>query len=184
MVAGTSAAPYILASKLLIHTGCTTGIEAAVAGQPALSLIPASARIHDQYLLNIVNPSADIAARIGRIGARTSLRTNADGRVIDGTKGRVSLDRSRQVRLRQLRFCVVEIVAQAAGRKLRVVLLDDAVKRAGTIRATSPRQRAKMTVSDANVTERLVAIRKVPGRFYNVSVLKLAESLYLLEARG
>jgi hypothetical protein len=41
-----------------------------------------------------------------------------------------------------------------------------------------------MTVSDANITDRLIAMQKVLGRFYNVSVLKLAESLYVLEARG
>ena len=48
----------------------------------------------------------------------------------------------------------------------------------------TPHQRAKMTVSDADITDRLIAMQKVLSRFYNVSIFKLAESLYVLEARG
>ncbi|MDA1311118.1 MAG: hypothetical protein O2985_16130 [Proteobacteria bacterium] len=183
VVTGTSAAPYILASELLIHTGCTTGVEAAVAGQPALSLMPVGARIHDQYLSNIVNPSADTAAGVVAL-AREHLygQTRVAEPLTERMDAYLRIDADRFA-FDNCAFVLSELLRKRAGGSFEPFHWTlpssglEPVER-------NPRQRAKMTVSDADLTDRLIAMRKVLGRFYNVSVFKLAESLYVLEARS
>ncbi len=48
--------PWTLACQVLIHTCCTTGFEAFVAGKPALSLMPHQSWIVDSLITNRVNP--------------------------------------------------------------------------------------------------------------------------------
>ncbi len=43
----------------LIHNGCTTGIEAALLGHPAIAYRPAISEVYDQFLPNSVNYQAD-----------------------------------------------------------------------------------------------------------------------------
>lgn len=50
--------PWILASDILVHTGCTTGLEAQVAGHPAISIRPGTSRWRDFYISNKVNMTA------------------------------------------------------------------------------------------------------------------------------
>jgi len=43
--------------RLLLHTSCTTGFEAHVAGRPALSLVPLASWITESFISNHVNPT-------------------------------------------------------------------------------------------------------------------------------
>jgi surface carbohydrate biosynthesis protein len=52
------AIPWILASRLLIHTNCTTGVEAIALDKPALCIVPSELGINDWYLSARVNPVA------------------------------------------------------------------------------------------------------------------------------
>ncbi|MBD1381918.1 hypothetical protein IC621_16945 [Bacillus sp. IB182487] len=49
---------WILASKLVIHNGCTTGIEAMLLDKPVLSYIPFTSEEVDEYLPNEVSYKA------------------------------------------------------------------------------------------------------------------------------
>lgn len=51
-----AAVPWILASNVLIHTNCATGVEAVALGKPSLCLLPEGNRAHKRYLANQVNP--------------------------------------------------------------------------------------------------------------------------------
>jgi hypothetical protein len=51
-----AAAPWILASEALIHTNCTTGVEAFALGKPAICLRPAEPPEMDIYVAPLVNP--------------------------------------------------------------------------------------------------------------------------------
>src|SRR5215813_9341788 len=44
-----------MASDILLHTNCTTGVEAFALGKPAISLQPGSLRVAEIYLANLVN---------------------------------------------------------------------------------------------------------------------------------
>lgn len=47
---------WIMAADLLIHTNCTTGVEALALDRPAICLMPSDSRANDRYLSNQINP--------------------------------------------------------------------------------------------------------------------------------
>jgi surface carbohydrate biosynthesis protein len=64
MVRQGSAVPWILAADLLIHTYCTTGVEAFALGRPAICFRPAESFVLDNYLspqINFPAPTPDAA---------------------------------------------------------------------------------------------------------------------------
>jgi surface carbohydrate biosynthesis protein len=52
------AIPWIMASRLLIHTNCTTGVEAIALDKPAICIVPSDYDINNWYLSARVNPVA------------------------------------------------------------------------------------------------------------------------------
>jgi surface carbohydrate biosynthesis protein len=62
MVREGPAVPWILASDALVHTNCTTGVEAFALDKPAISLQPLSLAVCEVYLANRVNP---VTASVG-----------------------------------------------------------------------------------------------------------------------
>jgi surface carbohydrate biosynthesis protein len=48
---------WTAAARVLVHPGCTTGVEALLLGTPAISLIVDDNPWHDLYLSNLVNPN-------------------------------------------------------------------------------------------------------------------------------
>lgn len=68
LVARSSPHPWIMGAELLVHTTCTTGLEAALLGKPDLNVVPAPHPTFD-YITNYVNPVVknwrDAVAAIG-----------------------------------------------------------------------------------------------------------------------
>ena len=52
---GTPHIPFMLASDIMIHPGCTTGIEALILGVPTISMRMGASPVHDFYLCNRTN---------------------------------------------------------------------------------------------------------------------------------
>jgi surface carbohydrate biosynthesis protein len=52
------AIPWILAADVLVHTNCTTGVEAAALDTPAICVLPTETPLNNRYLSNRVNPVA------------------------------------------------------------------------------------------------------------------------------
>jgi surface carbohydrate biosynthesis protein len=57
-----AAVPWILAAQILVHTKCTTGVEAIALDKPSVCLVPAENPANRRYLANVVNPTATSAA--------------------------------------------------------------------------------------------------------------------------
>ena len=74
--------PWILASAVLVHGGCTTGMEAFVADHPALALRPNDNPWHGCFLSNLVNPNMADAAAAGR----AALDIVTDSRTMQNTR--------------------------------------------------------------------------------------------------
>ncbi|MDY0883192.1 surface carbohydrate biosynthesis protein [Dongia soli] len=62
---------WIMAADLLIHTNCTTGVEALALDKPAICLMPSDSPANERYLSNRVNPigrnvreALDLAAKV------------------------------------------------------------------------------------------------------------------------
>jgi surface carbohydrate biosynthesis protein len=58
MVRQGAAVPWMLAADLLVHTYCTTGVEAFALGRPAICFRPAESPVLDNYLSPLINLSA------------------------------------------------------------------------------------------------------------------------------
>ncbi|MEZ5830992.1 MAG: hypothetical protein R3D05_07405 [Dongiaceae bacterium] len=56
------AVPWILAAHILVHTNCTTGVEAVALDKPSICLIQADSPANRRYLANVVNPVATSVA--------------------------------------------------------------------------------------------------------------------------
>ncbi|HVY97964.1 MAG TPA: surface carbohydrate biosynthesis protein [Dongiaceae bacterium] len=56
------AAPWIYAADALIHTNCTTGVEAVALDRPAICIVPSDVGVNQRYLSNRVNPVVRSAA--------------------------------------------------------------------------------------------------------------------------
>lgn len=83
-------APWLLAARVLIHNGCTTAVEAAVLGTPALAFRPVTREGFDNDLPNGLSEEfADAEA----LAARAAELTRA------GQEGRVALSPERQALL-------------------------------------------------------------------------------------
>lgn len=66
-----AAVPWILASRVLVHTNCTTGVEAIALDKPSICLLPTENPVNRRYLANLVNPVttgvADTLAELERV---------------------------------------------------------------------------------------------------------------------
>jgi surface carbohydrate biosynthesis protein len=62
MVREGAAVPWIMASDVLVHTNCTTGVEAFALDKPAISLQPGALPIYEVYLANRINYLAGTVA--------------------------------------------------------------------------------------------------------------------------
>ncbi|HVI89643.1 MAG TPA: surface carbohydrate biosynthesis protein [Dongiaceae bacterium] len=61
-----AAVPWIAASEILIHTNCTTGVEALALDKPAICVMPSESTANNRYLSNRINPLArDVEETIG-----------------------------------------------------------------------------------------------------------------------
>jgi surface carbohydrate biosynthesis protein len=55
------AVPWIMACQALIHTNCTTGVEAYALDRPAICVLPTELTVNARYLSNKVNPTVRTA---------------------------------------------------------------------------------------------------------------------------
>ncbi len=63
-----AAVPWILAADALVHTNCTTGVEAIALDKPAICLITTSNPANRRYLANLVNPvTTSVAGTIAEV---------------------------------------------------------------------------------------------------------------------
>jgi surface carbohydrate biosynthesis protein len=64
-----SVVPWLMAADVLVHNGCTTAVEAAVLGTPAVAYLPVVAAQHDYHLPNSLSTqrhaAEDVVAAIG-----------------------------------------------------------------------------------------------------------------------
>jgi surface carbohydrate biosynthesis protein len=63
-----AAVPWILAAHMLVHTNCTTGVEAVALDKPSVCVVPVNNPANRRYLANAVNPvTTDVDATIREI---------------------------------------------------------------------------------------------------------------------
>lgn len=170
--------PWTLACDILVHTGCTTGMEAFVAGQTAISLCPGSYQWHDCLVSNRVNrtfPSHGEAARF--VTEHLERRTPASDRraefenVLDhhvfATKESLAADRVIDA---LMKF----IPSQSTRQSFPMQTRPGFTKR----RQISVAQALKINISLEDVRMRFATIGRSINRFHDQQVIELGHAIF------
>jgi surface carbohydrate biosynthesis protein len=173
--------PWTLASEILVHTGCTTGMEAFVAGHAAISLCPGQSQWHDCMVSNRVNPNfatfADAAQfvsdHLARRDPMADRRPHLEaelGRHVAATTGPLSAERLVAALLDYLPTTPMRPAAPVrpkAGFKSR--------------RQGASQEAVKITDTLDDVRARFAEIGRTLDRFGDQRVTELGQSLYQIE---
>ena len=170
--------PWLLASAILIHTGCTTGMEAFMMGHPAVSLTPPGTHWHAHYLSNRVNPAfADasvagqfVAAELGGAGRIAAGRADAMAeldRHVAISSSKLSAERTVEAMLPF--FGSIKSQLWRPGRGF-VASID-----------RHPRQIDKMNANLNDVSAELHDIARVFGRFQRVYARAIGDALFCID---
>ena len=177
--------PWILASDLLIHTGCTTGLEAQIAGHPVISIRPGTSRWRDFYISNKVNLTAD-GGREAAAMAENFLRRDPDmfcratpelmGRVaehFDGISGRFAFQKMADALIELFKGHprLGKYVWRPAGNFVRHIAREDYLQR-------------KMSITLAELKDRIELFQQVVGGFDEIETEEVADSIFVMRRRA
>lgn len=191
-----SALPWILASEVLIHNSCATGIEAAVMDVPVIAYRPIRSEAYDSYLPNAVSLEArsadeliDLArSRCANPGA-ASAGTREALRLFSGL-GQVSaceriVAELAQLQIRARPFAATPVHALAMRAAIRTWpplrgLLRRLVKGPNPLVGYLDQKFPGLTADE--VTADLDRLRLICGRFADVRAVQIGEWLFALTA--
>lgn len=170
--------PWLMAAEFLVHTGCTTGMEAVMMNRPAISLTPPGTCWHEHYLSNRINPTFADAATAGQFIAE---ELNGAGRITAG-RDDVSAELYRHV-------------AMSDGKLAAERTVDALLPLFGTINPRpwhpgpkfvttierNQHQMAKMNVGLADVSAELCNIARMLGRFDRVRAHSIGDALFCID---
>lgn len=176
--------PWTLASEIMVHTSCTTGAEAYLAGHAALSLCPSENALTKGFLSNLVNPVFRTAAAacdhiINRLDGHTA-PTEADQAATTEARLATVVDHHLAARRGKL----------AAERIVDAIALclpspnEDAAARWSVgpqfrpDRTMLPQQINKMSATRADIESQLTEFRLTLDCFNGLRVTELGRSLF------
>lgn len=179
--------PWTIASAALVHTTCSTGMEAALLDVPALSITPRpKAPQHDYILSNQVNPTVKNAEEAYEV--LTALVDNSNRTMTDADNYRSTLDkfypdRDRGTSAGQIADGLVDIIKRKGG------TIDRSYR--WTLNPGQPwyqlerRQewQDKFTVENQEFAVRLKAMADLAGLNQQIGIQKLDDSLFLMYAK-
>ena len=173
--------PFLLGSELVVHPGCTTGMEALIAGVPTLSLMIGDSPVNDYYLSNKVNVTARTPEQAVAIidqhmkgedvvtGRRDEMMSILDNYIEDVSKDVLTADR-----------IVAAIEPLSASRKASATALMDA--KWDNISVTDY-HRYKFRVNEAMVKDLLSGFCTTLQRFHDVRTKEVHDSVYLVSGK-
>jgi surface carbohydrate biosynthesis protein len=82
--------PWLMATELLIHNGCSTAVEAAILGKPAVSYQPENSEEHDLRLPNSLSHPAHNLAELEQVVRKL---LSAEAPPLGGSERRLVLER-------------------------------------------------------------------------------------------
>lgn len=175
---------WIRASALMIHTSCTTGMEAFIMDCPAISLTPKGTNWHDHYLSNYLCPRFDNYRDAGAFAAAFLAGNAALG--------------ERAAYIAKLRRYLLVSESQALSADRIVVALCEAFSLVPTtgpplalprikyldIERRDRIQRAVMTATLNDVQAVLGAHRQALDRFHGLEAVEVAALTFVIRQRG
>jgi surface carbohydrate biosynthesis protein len=162
--------PWTMACRVLLHTSCTTGFEAYVAGKTALSLTPKPSWITSSLFSNHVNPTFE----------SPSAFVDAVEAILDGGAPPPAKPQTNKPE-----FYVWNCGAHDATQRVADILLEGLPK-AGFIAlpalqgARDPKLKSKFDVSLRQCVDDVARMRETANMAGKVDVLQLGESLFIV----
>jgi surface carbohydrate biosynthesis protein len=184
VLGGGSHVPWMLAANVVVHTGCTTGVEAALLDRPVITLAPDNVPAVGWFLSNELNlRAADAGAGVELVRQYLAGEEPA----ATGTADRQRI-LARHYAINTLRPAY-EIMAEAVIERLfdRQALSEQVSWRPVSInphQQRTERDRERMTLTESDVTGRVADFQRLLGRFGDLVVRPMWESLFMIHAPG
>lgn len=193
--------PWLMACKVLLHNGCTTAVEAAVLGTPAITYQPVTSGCYDYPLPNSLSHQALAADEVrglidgilsDRLGPVDAARKRKIfGRHLEATEGRLAADR------------VVDVL-EAEGYRSRLPSRPGAARFARSWLVTNGRTMLKHInmlrrnhwnsaeyhahrfpdIDVAEIDNRIDRLRKQLGRFEGLRARQVSRYIFSVEGPG
>lgn len=193
--------PWLLASRVLLHNGCTTAVEATVLGIPAVSYQPVMAASYDYYLPNALSHCARTPAEVrelltdilaGRLGqVAVGVRNPILERHLAATSGELATDRVIDVlesaghtTRRPPWPGIPQFLKGWVGGHLRTAVKQFNMRRPGHRNSAAYHTHRFPEISVAEVENRVTRLRTLLDRFHRVRVKQLSRYLFALDCDG
>jgi surface carbohydrate biosynthesis protein len=197
------ALPWILASEVVIHNSCATGIEAFGMGVPVVSYRPMTSERYDSFLPNAVSREvfseqdlvgmvkALVSSELGRGSEAELEKKRLAQRFFSGLEGRLAseimVDRLGSLDVCPVPFASTPVHALARKMAFRGILpawvFLQKLVRGGDPHSTYLHQKFP-SLGLSEVKADLNRLQKVSGRFANVGVTEICESLFYVTSRA
>lgn len=193
-----SSLPWILASEVVIHNSCATGIEAFGMGIPVVSYRPFTSETYDSFLPNAVSQEAHTETELVNLvkrlvsGKRSEDRSREEKRetamnFFSGLEGHIASERIvealKKMNVPSIPFGINRMHARVRELAVRSILPTRAFLRKKII---GPHPQAAYfhqkfpSLELSEVQADLNRLRKVSGRFANVKVSEIGNTLFCL----
>ena len=175
--------PWILASDMVVHTSCTTGLEAAIMGKPAINLSPAAdSPWYRLYVMGKVNPIFPDWQKASE--AVTAYFKSASGPIADNAPYRAELLRyfpnlASNDSAKKITKAFIDILA-ARGAKVGPAYQWSPLPQGYVRPERSAVQKDKMSATVEQVAATLQYLRDVEGLSRKIKLSLLDDSLFLV----
>ena len=187
MVPWGSHIPLILGARLVVHTSCTTGVEALLLNIPTLSMVTTDASANDYYLSNRFNVTCtqveDAMHLIEKTMAGDTAISDARKDLLGGMAdyldalefGRLAAEQIVDVFADIVQTQSGSVVNTSAPRQKDPYILSDSKDYTG-----NPYIKQKFGVSQELVHKTIMDFRKVFGRFSDINLHQISETVWKL----
>lgn len=180
VVARSNPHPWMIGARLIVHTGCTTGLEAALLGKFAINLMPSDFPVFDIILKHI-----NMTVRTWEEGASMITRYLDNSTLVDSATQHMFAAKLEEHLPKHTRSNASSIISQQISRLAETLPSDE---RGLNNLAITPYQRTKVqvdkfTLHETELQNALTHTSRLAGVNLKASIKKLADSLFLLSPR-
>jgi len=172
--------PWIIGARLIVHTGCTTGLEATLLGKYAINLMPS-----DHPLLDTIVNHINLTVRTWEEGASIITQYLDNSTHVDLAIQNMLAAKLEEYLPKHTRSNASSIISQQISRLAETLPTDE---RGLNNLAITPRERTKVqvdkfTLHETELQNALAHTSRLAGINLKASIKKLADSLFLLSPR-
>jgi surface carbohydrate biosynthesis protein len=174
--------PFLMATHLLVHPGCTTGLEAVMMDVPTVSLQTSNSPVNSHHLCNEVNLTySDVPSAMGAIAQHMSGDPFIhDARPALLAKLSAYLDDPGDKVFSAAK--IVDALAELTAAKVPAVGGDADLRAIAWTQVDHPYFAQKFNISEERLRTNFANLRRTLNRFGNVEIDRVADKVYLIRS--